>query len=105
MPTPLPDLHAPATDTHTVLELTVDNHPGTMSHICGLFARRAFNLDAILCLPVDDGTQSRVWLRVREDRRLPQVIKQLQKLEDVQEVRRHHADHEVFLRLEAIFSA
>ena len=24
-----------------ILELTVDNHPGVMSHVCGLFSRRA----------------------------------------------------------------
>ena len=26
--------------------------PGVMTHICGLFARRAFNVDGILCLPM-----------------------------------------------------
>ncbi|MCG3147073.1 MAG: hypothetical protein PCFJNLEI_00510 [Verrucomicrobiae bacterium] len=40
------------------LELTVQNHPGVMSHVCGLFARRAFNVEGILCLPV--GTARRV---------------------------------------------
>lgn len=34
------------------LELIVRNHPGVMTHICGLFARRAFNVDGILCLPM-----------------------------------------------------
>ncbi|EMK3758521.1 ACT domain-containing protein, partial [Providencia rettgeri] len=34
------------------LELIVRNHPGVMSHICGLFARRAFNVDGILCMPI-----------------------------------------------------
>ena len=29
------------------LELIVRNHPGVMTHICGLFARRAFNVDGI----------------------------------------------------------
>lgn len=28
--------------TRVTLLLTVRNHPGVMSHICGLFARRAF---------------------------------------------------------------
>lgn len=36
------------------LELVVRNHPGVMTHICGLFARRAFNVDGILCLPLPD---------------------------------------------------
>jgi acetolactate synthase-1/3 small subunit len=87
------------------LELTVANHPGVMSHVCGLFARRAFNVEGILCLPVGDGATSRIWLQVNEDERLEQMIKQLQKLEDVHEVRPHAAEHEVFVRLEEFFRA
>jgi acetolactate synthase-1/3 small subunit len=89
---------------HT-LELTVANHPGVMSHVTGLFARRAFNVEGILCLPIGDGTQSRIWLKVNEDARLEQMLKQLRKLEDVREVRQHAADHEVFVRLEEFFRA
>ncbi len=87
-----------------VLELGVRNHPGVMSHICGLFARRAFNVEGILCMPVGDGTQSRIWLLVREDERLPQMVSQVAKLEDVLSVARHGADHRVFERLEAFFA-
>ncbi len=86
-----------------VLELTVNNHPGVMSHICGLFARRTFNVEGILCLPIGSGEQSRIWLRVNADHRLEQMIKQVLKLEDVVGVRRHGADHEVFVRLEEFF--
>ena len=86
-----------------VLELTVRNHPGVLSHVCGLFARRAFNVEGVLCLPVGDGARSRIWLLVAEDERLEQLTRQLGKLQDVREVRRHGADHEVFLRLEAFF--
>ncbi len=87
------------------LELTVNNHPGVMSHVCGLFARRSFNVEGILCMPVGDGRQSRIWLRVNEDARLEQMIKQLQKLEDVLAVRPHGADHAVFVGLEEFFRA
>ncbi len=86
-----------------VLELTVNNHPGVMSHVCGLFSRRAFNVDGILCLPVGDGATSRIWLQVREGDRLDQVEQQLHKLHDVRAVRRHPPDHAVFTRLEAFF--
>lgn len=89
---------------HTILELTVRNHPGTLSHVAGLFARRVFNLDGILCMPLPDSDESRIWLRVREDERLEQVIHQLEKLVDVEQVRRHPADHAVFRELEAYFS-
>ena len=87
----------------SVLELTVRNHPGVLSHVCGLFARRAFNVEGVLCLPVGDGARSRIWLLVAADERLEQLTRQLGKLQDVREVRRHGADHEVFLRLEAFF--
>src|SRR5215467_13185991 len=89
--------------SQVVLELTVNNHPGVMSHICGLFARRAFNVEGILCLPIGAGEQSRIWLRVKADQRLEQMIKQVLKLEDVVGIRRHGADHEVFVRLEEFF--
>lgn len=86
-----------------VLELTVNNHPGVMSHVCGLFSRRAYNVEGILCMPIGSGEQSRIWLLVNEDERLEQMVKQVFKLEDVLAVSRHEADHEVFVRLEDFF--
>ncbi|QBH96293.1 acetolactate synthase 1 small subunit [Limnobaculum zhutongyuii] len=69
------------------LELIVRNHPGVMSHICGLFARRAFNVEGILCMPLKGDTQSRIWLLVQKDQRLSQMVSQVEKLEDVQQVK------------------
>lgn len=88
-----------------VLEIDVNNHAGVMSHVVGLFSRRAYNVEGILVLPVGSGTTSRVWLLVNEDQRLAQMIKQVEKLEDVLAVRRHGADHAVFERLEEFFRA
>ncbi len=79
-----------------VLRLLVRNHPGVMSHVCGLFARRAFNVEGILCLPVGDGTRSAILLLVNEDERLEQVIRQLRKLEDVVAIERADAARGVF---------
>jgi acetolactate synthase-1/3 small subunit len=74
-------------DTHAVvLRLLVRNHPGVLSHVSGLFARRAFNVDGILCLPADDRTRSAILLLVRADGRVEQLMRQLAKLEDVLEV-------------------
>ena len=86
-----------------VLELEVNNHPGVMSHICNLFARRAFNVEGILCMPLSNPERSRIWLLVFEDQRLEQMVLQLEKLIDVLSVRRHSAGHEVFERLERFF--
>ena len=86
-----------------VLEIDVNNHAGVMSHVVGLFSRRSYNVEGILCLPVGDGRQSRIWLLVNEDLRLPQMMKQVEKLEDVIAIRRHNADHAVFQELESFF--
>ena len=62
-----------------------------MSHITGLFARRAFNLEAIACAPTGGGTESRSLLLVADEPRLEQVERQLEKFHDVLEVR-HRPD-------------
>lgn len=90
-------------DHHAVLEITVNNHPGVMSHICGLFSRRAYNVEGILCMPVGTGEQSRIWLLVNRDQRFEQMVKQVTKLEDVLEVQHRGADRRVFEQLEAFF--
>ena len=87
----------------TVLELDVNNHAGVMSHVVGMFSRRAYNVEGILCMPVGTGEMSRIWLTVNEDARLEQMVKQIEKLEDVRVVRRHGAEHEVFEQLERFF--
>ena len=87
----------------TVLELEVNNHAGVMSHVVGMFSRRAYNVEGIACMPVGDGVVSRIWLMVNEDVRLDQMVKQVEKLEDVLAVRRHGAEHRVFERLEEFF--
>ncbi|WP_284973584.1 acetolactate synthase small subunit [Atlantibacter hermannii] len=88
---------------NVILELTVRNHPGVMSHVCGLFARRAFNVEGILCLPLPDGGHSRIWLQVAEDQRLEQMVSQIDKLEDVIQIIRHQDDPGVFNKLELFF--
>ena len=87
------EVHA-AVREGAVLRLLVRNHPGVMSHICGLFSRRSFNLDGIICVPIGDSSRSEMLLLVKDDARLGQVILQLQKLEDVIEVSRADAMRE-----------
>ncbi len=107
MPAPTPNAveDTRAAERRAVLELTVNNHPGVMSHVCGLFARRAYNVEGILCMPLPEGRLSRIWLLVNEEARLEQIIRQTMKLEDVVHVERHSATHEVFVGLEEFFSA
>jgi len=91
--------------TKSILELKVNNHPGVMSHVCGLFARRAYNMEGILCLPMEDREHSRIWLLVPKDQQLDQIIQQTKKLQDVIDIRQlHGVDHRVFVQLEAAFN-
>lgn len=90
---PTPETRAEPATGHqptptAIIRLLVRNHAGVMSHICGLFARRAFNVDGILCLPTADGVRSALLLAVKDDERIEQLMKQLLKLEDVIEVGR-----------------
>lgn len=83
-----------------LIELHVRNHSGVMSHITGLFARRAFNLEGILCAQIGDGSTSKMYLLVKNDSVLDQIIKQLEKLYDVLEVSLHQDyDQSVFENL------
>ena len=83
----------------TVLELSVNNHPGVMSHICGLFARRGYNVEGIACMPVNGGGKSKIWLLLNVETRLDQMVKQVDKLQDVLAVERHDKGHAVFAKM------
>ena len=89
-----------AATSSSILELVVRNHPGTMSHITGLFARRAFNLEAIVVVPLPNSETSRILLHLDNEPKLEQVERQLEKLHDVISVR-HRPDlaPEIFTRL------
>ena len=92
-----------ATHENVILQLTVRNHPGVMTHVCGLFARRAFNVEGILCLPIPASNQSRIWLLVTDDQRLGQMISQIEKLEDVEKVVRNQSDPSMFSKIAVFF--
>ena len=76
-----------------IIELRVRNHPGVMSQITGLFARRAFNLEGIVCFPEADAVQRRMVLMVCKNPRMNQLVKQLAKLYDVLTVTVHPNKH------------
>lgn len=87
-------------EANTIVELLVRNHAGVMSHITGMFSRRGFNLEGILCGPVGDGSESIMFLLVNHDNRLDQIVKQLEKLYDIEKVTvREDYDHSMFHRI------
>lgn len=65
------------------INLRVNNHPGVITRIAGLFARRAYNLEGISCFPIGQTGCSRLQLFVNEDQPLEQITQQLKKLYDV----------------------
>ena len=90
-PTPPPDRnkpHTPAPSPTTVLELRVQNHPGAMARITALFADGGFNLEAILCVPLPGGIESRMLLLVSDAHRLGHVEGELARLPDILALRR-----------------
>ncbi len=90
--------------SNIILDLKVRNHPGVMSQITGLFSRRRFNLEAILCSALNGGEISRMFLLVKDDDRLTQIISQVRKLYDVLEIELHGEDKPEYGRLEALLS-
>ncbi len=71
---------------HTI-SIKVRNHPGVMSHVSGLFARRGFNIDSIAVGVTENPTISIITIVVREkDEKVQQIISQLEKLMDVLDV-------------------
>ena len=95
----------PEQQLETILELQVNNHPGVMSHVCGLFSRRAYNLEGIIVLPIGKTTFSRIWLKVIEENKLDQIVKQLEKLPDVKTVTRHPQGQSIFSELTPLFQS
>lgn len=77
---------------NVILNSPSGNHLCVMTHVCGLFARRAFNVEGILCLPIQGSEYSRIWLLVNDDQRLEQMMAQIDKLEDVTKVARNQSD-------------
>jgi acetolactate synthase-1/3 small subunit len=68
---------------HT-LSVLVENKPGALARISGLFARRGFNIDSLAVGETDDPTVSRMTICVSaEGKPLEQVVKQLYKLINV----------------------
>ena len=68
---------------HT-LSVLVENRPGVLARVAGLFSRRGFNIDSLAVGPTENPALSRMTIVVAaEDHSLEQVTKQLHKLINV----------------------
>jgi acetolactate synthase-1/3 small subunit len=71
-----------------ILTILVQNRPGVLTRIAGLFARRGFNIDTLAVGPTDDPSLSRITLTVDGAKHpIDQVTKQLHKLVNVLKIR------------------
>ena len=71
-----------------ILSILVENKPGVLTRITGLFARRGFNIDTLAVGPTDDETVSRITLTLDGAvHPIDQVTKQLHKLVNVLKIR------------------
>lgn len=72
-----------ATPRHT-LSVLVENKPGVLARVAGMFSRRGYNIHSLAVGPTDDPRVSRMTIVVgTEATELEQVIKQLNKLINV----------------------
>ena len=86
----LEDLEAARTLTGRkhILSLMVENRPGVLARIAGLFSRRGFNIDTLAVGPTEDPDVSRITLTLDGAvHPIDQVTKQLHKLVNVIKIR------------------
>ena len=67
-----------------IISMLMENEPGALSRVVGLFSQRGYNIETLNVAPTDDPTLSRLTLTtVGSDLRIEQLTKQLNKLGDV----------------------
>lgn len=72
---------------HT-LSVLVENKPGVLSRVSGLFTRRGFNIDSLAVSPTEDPARSRMTITVDASQfPVEQIAKQLDKLINVIKIR------------------
>jgi len=75
-------------DNRHILTLLVDNEPGVLSRIAGLFSGRGFNIESLCVAPTMDAAASRITVTTKANPPLiEQIEKQINKLINVIKVR------------------
>ncbi len=70
-----------------ILSVLMENEPGALSRVVGLFSQRGYNIDTLAVAPTEDQSLSRLTLTTRgDDRVIEQITKQLNKLVDIVKV-------------------
>lgn len=68
----------------SILAVLLENEPGALSRVVGLFAQRNYNIESLTVAPTEDPTLSRLTLTTSGDaNKISQIRKQLDKLVEV----------------------
>ena len=67
-----------------IISVLIENEPGALSRVIGLFAQRNYNIETLTVAPTEDPTLSRLTLStLASDEQVEQITKQLNKLIEV----------------------
>ena len=70
-----------------IVALLMENQPGALSRVVGLFSQRGYNIESLIVAPTNDPSLSRLTMTTDGDTRvIEQITKQLNKLIDVVKV-------------------
>ena len=70
-----------------IISVLMENEPGALSRVLGLFSQRGYNVDSLTVAPTEDQTLSRLTLTTHgNDHVIEQITKHLHKLIDVVKV-------------------
>ena len=67
-----------------IISVLLENEPGALSRVSGLFSARGYNIESLTVAPTNDSTLSRMTIvTIGDDRKIDQIEKHLNKLVDV----------------------
>ena len=86
-----------------IVSVLLENEPGALSRVVGLFSQRGYNIESLTVAPTEDPTLSRlnITTHVEDNAALEQIEKQLHKLIDILKVSNvtegEHVERELML--------
>lgn len=85
-----------------IIAVLLENEPGALSRVVGLFAQRNYNIETLTVAPTEDPTLSRLTLTtVGDDSKIEQIMKHLYKVIEVVKVvdlsEAEHVERELML--------
>lgn len=70
-----------------IISILMENEPGALSRVVGLFSQRGYNIDTLTVAPTEDPTLSRLTLTTPgDDHKIEQITKHLNRLVEVVKV-------------------